>query len=599
MEKSEYDKLISQIEAEASLVKYDFQIAEAINKALDEQKENLTADQRQQLEWEYLLFRLMTKNSFSADGLKTERFKPMATFADGSIFPDPNSFPDAAMEYFESRAVSSFSPILKARYLDFLWEKSKSKKKHLFAREAIEQYLLGVDTYQNEDAVMERLDGLQRATELCLIFEAKDKQRPLTEKVVVKLNEEIDKAATDKKYRWLIEMFELVIALSSFYTEAQIQSYMALCDDAANQYHQDNNFHLQRRFLGLKSELAKTRGADSPTKKDVDETIGQSFLDEAEAKSGSSLVKVHFLQEAIDHYSKLGNKKKVDELIAQVKEATSNAINNHEFHELSSTIRLKKEDVEKIKASLGTGEHVPQNMGTSNTFFPNWDHAVKLTEKLAKKYVAQSLFPTVHYGQKYPVGRPQTQEEVQEDKVMHNFKIEAELALQWLTGFLGELVKDKKVSFEDFKKFFSKIDLVDHDTYETVLEGLKSYFEGDHFRASCILAPQLEDFLRQLLAVFGGQTTVPEAGAFREKTLGSVLSALKPTISEPVYYYISWVMRDYRGFNLRNNVAHGFFKKKNGNPLYSTALLHIFCLIIANTQISVKENSQDGNPTDR
>ena len=172
---------------------------------------------------------------------------------------------------------------------------------------------------------------------------------------------------------------------------------------------------------------------------------------------------------------------------------------------------------------------------------------------------------------------------------MNNFKMEAELALQWLTGFLGELIKDKKVSFDDFKKFFSKIDIIDHDTHETVLEGLRSFFDGDHFRASCILAPQLEDFLRQLLAVFGGQTTIPEAGAFREKTLGSVLSDLKPTISEPVYYYISWVMKDYRGFNLRNNVAHGFFKKKHGTPLYSTALLHIFCLLIANTKMSIKE----------
>lgn len=594
MEKAEYDILISELETEASSVKYDFQIADAINKVLEAKKGNLTMDQEQQLKWEYLLFRLMTKNSFATDGLKTERFKPMATFTDGSIFPDPNSFPDTAMNYFESRSAASSNPILKARYLDFLWEKSSSKKKHIFAREAIEQYLLTVDEYDNEDAVMEKLDGLQRATELSLIFESKSSKKPLTEKVIAKLNQEIDKLAGDKKYRWLIEMFELVIALPTFYSEAQIKSYMKLCDEAAEQYHKDNNFHLQRHFLRLKSELSKIINPSSSVKKEVDEAVGQSLLDEAEAKSGSGLVKVHFLQEAIDHYSKLGNKKKVDELIAQVKEATEGAIKNHEFKEFSSTIQMKKEDVEKMKASLGTGEQVPENIGTSPTFFPNWNHAVKLTEKLAKKYVFQNLVSTVHYGQKYPVGRPQTPEEEQEDKVIRNFKMEAELALQWLSGFLGELIKDKKVTFDDFKKFFSKIEAIDHDTHETVMEGLKSFFDGDHFRASCILAPQLEDFLRQLLAIFGGQTTVPEAGAIREKTLGSVLSGLKPTISEPVYYYISWVMRDYRGFNLRNNVAHGFFKKRNGNPIHSTALLHIFCLLIANTQISVTEKNQRG-----
>ncbi len=139
------------------------------------------------------------------------------------------------------------------------------------------------------------------------------------------------------------------------------------------------------------------------------------------------------------------------------------------------------------------------------------------------------------------------------------------------------------------KKFFSKLQIIDKDTYETVLEGLDSYFNNDYFHAAYVLTLQLEDFLRQLLAVFGGQTTVAEAGAFREKTLGSILTELKPYVSESVYHYISWVMEEYRGFNLRNNIAHGFFKKKHASPVYSTAILHIFCLLIANTKLSVKE----------
>jgi hypothetical protein len=591
MEKVEFEQLISQLETDTSSVKYDFQIADIINKLLDANQGKFTIEQEQQLKWELFLFRFMTKNSFENEGLKTERFTPMMELTNGVIFPNMSLFSDEAFQYFETRASSTTNPILKARYLDFLWEKSKSKKKHLFALEAVEQYLLTLDEYDDEDAVMEKLDGLQRATELCLVLESKSEDKPLTEKVVSKLNTKIAKESGDKKYRWLIEMFELVLALSSFYTKSQISSFMRLCDEAAEQYHQENNFHIQRHFLALKSKLAKLL-KPAGVKEEVDEAIGQSYLDEAEAKAGSGLVKVHFLQEAIEHYSKLGNKGKVEELTAEVKKATQDAFDNHEFKEFSSTVQLKKEDVERMKASLGTGEQVPESMGIlSGTFFPNWNHAVQLTDKLSKKYVFQNLFPTVHYGQQYPVGRPQKPEEVQEDKVMQNFKMEAELALHWLTGFLDELIKEKKVTFDDFKKFFSKIDEIDHDTHETIIEGIKSYFEGDHFRACVILAPQLEDLMRSLLAVFGGQTTIPEDGAFREKTLGSILSELKPTISEPVYYYVSWVMQDYRGFNMRNEIAHGFFKKKHGTVIHSTALLHILCLLVANTHIAVKEKS--------
>src|SRR3989304_7626124 len=161
MIKTQYDQLISQIEQQSIAVKHDFEIADAFRKILEEKKDDLDPSQRTQLEWEFLLFRLMTKNRFENDGLKTERFKPMATFTNGSIFPDPNAFPPEALVYFEKRVDESQNPNFKARYLDFLWEKSKSKHKHLFAIDAIEQYLLTVDAYQHEDAIIERLDGLQ------------------------------------------------------------------------------------------------------------------------------------------------------------------------------------------------------------------------------------------------------------------------------------------------------------------------------------------------------------------------------------------------------------------------------------------------------
>lgn len=595
MRKIQYDRLISQVEGQASTIKYDFEIADAFRKLLEENKNAFTPVQVKQIEWEFLLFRLMTKNRLENDGLKTERFKPMATFTNGSIFPDPNAFPPDTLAYFEKRGTESQNPILKARYLDFLWEKSPSKTKHLFAIQAVEQYLLTVDAYESDDAIIEKLDGLQRAAELSLILENKKADKPLTDKVVAKLVEQIDKTAQSGNHRWLIEMFELVLALPTLFSQAQIKGYIVLCESAVAHYHSDQNFHLQRSFLDLKAGLAKLLDSNAEKQKAIQEEIGQSFIDEAEAKSGSGLVKVHFLQEAIDHYSKLGNKQKVNELVAEVKAATKQAIDNNEFKQFSSTITIDPKDIERMKTSLGAGEEVPEKMGTLPTFFPNWDHAVQMTKDHSKKFVFMHLAKKVSYGQNYPISAPQTPEQEFEDHVMDNFRIEAELALRWLTGFLAELVKEGKVSLEYFQKFFSKLEIVDKDTYETVLEGLNSYFKGDHFHAAYVLTLQLEDFLRYLLAVFGGQTTVPEAGAFREKTLGSVLTELKPYVSELVYHYISWVMEDYRGFNLRNNIAHGFFKKKHASPIYSTAVLHIFCLLIANTKISVKERKQDGN----
>jgi hypothetical protein len=314
-------------------------------------------------------------------------------------------------------------------------------------------------------------------------------------------------------------------------------------------------------------------------------------LDAAEAKSGSGLVKAHFLQEAIDHYKKLGDMDKVNELIGGVKKATQQAIDNHEFKQVSSTVELKQEDWQRMKDSLGSGEQIPENMGTLPTFFPNWDHAIKMTEDHSKKFVFMHLVAPVTFGEQYPISAPKTPEQEQEDRIMSNYKIEVELANHWLTGCVRELIKEGKLSANDFKSFFSKLEVIDKDTYETVFVGLESYLADEHLHAVYVLTTQLEDLLRKLLALFGGQTTTQhiQANAFTEKNLNRILIELRPFISEPLYRYISWVMDDYRGYNLRYKVGHGFFKKKHAHPVYSTALLHIFCLLIANTKISVKD----------
>lgn len=296
------------------------------------------------------------------------------------------------------------------------------------------------------------------------------------------------------------------------------------------------------------------------------------------------------MEEAIKQYEKLGDSSKVRQLIQEVKVSTKAAIENNEFKEISTSVKIDPKDIEKMKESLGTGKAVPIKMGTLATFFPNWNHAVEMTENFKKKFVYQQIFSTVHYGEHYPLGRPLTPEEEEEDRIMHNFKIEAELALRWLTGFLTELIEEEKVTCADFEDFVKLIEIIDKDTYETVIEGIKAFFAKDYLKATYILTLQLEDFLRRLLEVFGEQTTVVERGGFREKTLGSIITELKPYITEPVYRYIDWIMRDYRGLNLRNNVAHGFLKQKNASVTTVVAVLHIFCLLIANTKLTMKDS---------
>lgn len=250
-------------------------------------------------------FQINDKNRFNNDMIKTPRFVPMATFTDGSIFPDPDTFPKESFEYFSRRTKKTKSPIFKSRYLDFLWEKSDLENKHLFAIEAIEEYLKAIDAYENEDAIIEKLDCMQRAAELALILENSLDEKPNILKVSDKVKEMITATRESGKHRWLLEQFELVIALSDFFSREEIEEYIGLVETIVKKYHADGNFHLQRSFLDIKGNLATLLEDNKDTKNKILEEIGQSYIDEAEAKSGSGLVKVHFWKKLLNNMRNL------------------------------------------------------------------------------------------------------------------------------------------------------------------------------------------------------------------------------------------------------------------------------------------------------
>lgn len=59
------EELIANIEDASSDYKYDHQIADAFRKIIEDNKEKLTDEQHKYLQWEFLLFRLMTKTDLT------------------------------------------------------------------------------------------------------------------------------------------------------------------------------------------------------------------------------------------------------------------------------------------------------------------------------------------------------------------------------------------------------------------------------------------------------------------------------------------------------------------------------------------------------
>jgi len=576
---------IKKIEDTASDFRFDLQISDAFRDLFQRTEKDLTEEQKKRFEWEFNLFRLATKNSFNNEGMKTDRFHPMAHFQDGRIFPDPDGFPKEAIDYFESRAKDSTNPILRSRYLDFLWEKSNLPNKHVIAQEAIKAYLDASETYKAEESAFERTDCLQRAAGLATILESKVESKPISEAVSKKILERVETYAKAGDYRWTLELIEISAYRPKLFGEENLKRFIEIIDEAIKSYQDQGNQHLQRSFIELKKHLLEVLKASPEEIKATDESIAESYVAEAEAKSGSPLVKGHFLHEAVKAYSKIGNKEKTNQLIEEMKKAGKEAIDTHEFVEIKSTVKIPKEDIEKLKKSLGEHQDVPQQLGINSNFLPDWERAKVFSKEMAEKYPLSHIFGKTHFrGKPYPVRRSDSKEDIDEDNVMEQFDLDNKLKLNFLTGFLLQLKDEGKVTYRDFEQYFRKAEFIEPETLETILEGLKRFFEGDYLHSLETLTLQLEDVLRVLLANLGAQTTKQNTSGFEEITLSPILKQIRPDIPETLYRYLCWMLDDFRGPNLRHEVAHGFIKKSRVDARQVVGIIHVFCILIANTK---------------
>lgn len=154
-------------------------------------------------------------------------------------------------------------------------------------------------------------------------------------------------------------------------------------------------------------------------------------------------------------------------------------------------------------------------------------------------------------------------------------------SLQHLTTVMMRLFEQKAIRQAAFKHFFLPIKRLDAEIYDTLLYGTERFLKDDYLASIYILTLQLEDLLRALLVAYGGSSTEHTKHGSTKKPLGRVLRELQTWLPPSLHDYIVWILKDQGGFNLRNSIAHGFFKISNARPLFGVTLIHLLCILTA------------------
>ena len=114
--------------------------------------------------------------------------------------------------------------------------------------------------------------------------------------------------------------------------------------------------------------------------------------------------------------------------------------------------------------------------------------------------------------------------------------------------------------------------------------GIEAYLDGDHLKAVHVLVPQIENALRRLLEMLGEPPNKARRGDPKEKTektLNDILDeqAIKTYLGEEVVLYLSTLLVDPRGRNLRNRMAHGLMSAAEFHRGVSDRVVHVLLLL--------------------
>jgi hypothetical protein len=115
--------------------------------------------------------------------------------------------------------------------------------------------------------------------------------------------------------------------------------------------------------------------------------------------------------------------------------------------------------------------------------------------------------------------------------------------------------------------------------------GLAAYFSGDEVAAGCVLIPELEAALRQLLGIAGGSIFRENRyGGLRERTLDEILrEPLLATVfgdaGQRICWYFRALLTDPRGPNIRNRISHGLLSRAGFDRVVVDRILHALLLI--------------------
>lgn len=480
------------------------------------------------------------------------------------------------MDYWEKRGNKAVHPLLVARYIGLVWDFSlkvvNKKPPHTIG----ERYVAALLSIVNERLYKEPTYAITKVKRALAVALSLNNQKLVNEvkDTIIALEREI--AVDEKCGLWGFVYDLLYTGKKRLLTDGELGEVIGNLEIRMANLQLSDPWACKAAVNRLANYYNRIQKPGEV--KRVLFVLGNSYLSYAE--KSSSIQATGHIEELYHLFVHYNLRTEADELLIKLRETQKKT--TADFKKIVASVDVPNEKIEQFvdKVLNGNGEEI--FMRILYAHIPTLKETEEDLAKVAKKHSIRYMLKTGIVDKK---GRTVAQigsiyDDFEGHKAAH-FSNTLKYSGIWLHFVFREAVKRNILTTSNLMAFLSQSCIIAEDRVAIIEKGIDEFFNKNYVVSIHLLIPQFEDAIRNLIEINGGNIFVYKNGAFHLKTFDHLLTdpIVKEVLGEDMSYYYRILFTDSRGWNLRNNIAHGFIDPAELDEQTNERLIHALIVL--------------------
>lgn len=565
---------------ESSSVLDDGKLRDLLTRARDTQADAGNEEQARLLQYEVEAWSLMLHEQQVPDS--EDVFVAMIGYADGTKWPDPESFDAQHLAHLEKKAESTHNPAIKSRYYDICWERQHD---HRHGRAAVNAYFDTAKALGSSKEIIEKWDLIQ-ALSRSLVISLQLNDKHLINDSIHRITTQLDLESTSENPRFVIELAEALVHRTTKYPDALQVAKNAL-EVGIRVFEQDHKPMLVQSAVDVLIKVL--RRLQSREQDIVDAQLRRllSLIQEA-TDSETHLGATHFYQEALIYLRQLpGDVQRQwnDDLEERLTEKIR--LSDSEFATFGTKIDIDTASLDKLLDTLHSMKPATRYalLRDNQLLVPDIDQIRRFEQE------TKDETPLLHLLSHQPIRNERiadsstSPEEIFESNVARTYQLYLSICSHRLAYLIYHLRQKSHLPRRSFLNLLNQSDILDGLELRPLRHALSRFFAQDYQSAVPLLILEAERVFRHITKQLGEPITKTNTRGNDRKTGTSdyrnldellTLPRMISTLGPNNVYFLRYLLTERRGNSLRHETAHGALDPGICNALVANMLFYIY-----------------------